>query len=209
MSRKEDIDKLNSLLAEVNALAEKLNKEYEESAVQEDTKPDVLAHYKSAFQEDKGSNVYYLDMNSEIKDAYDYGDGLPFSKGDIYASNYYNPYHMYLSEEYAKKAAKMKKFNDMLLAYKWSHDRTYEPDWSDSDTVKYFVYYDTSDETYSADCTCVCDKNTVHRSRMPADHHVRVCIRKDKPVNNCLELKRCPFRSHDFRISVPGTYHGF
>ena len=164
MSRKEAIDKLNSLLAEVNALAEKLNKEYEESAVQEDTKPDVLAHYKSAFQEDKGSYIYYLDMNSEIKDAYDYGDGLPFSKGGIYASNYYNPYHMYLSEEYAKKAAKMKKFNDMLLAYKWSYDKTYEPDWSDSDNVKYYVYYDISDGMYSANGTYVYDENTVYFS---------------------------------------------
>lgn len=164
MSYREDIDKLNNLLAEVNALAEKINKEYSESAIMENTKPDVLAHYKSAFQEDSGSDVYYLDMNSEIKDTHDYGNGLPFSKGGIYASNYYNPYRMYLSEEYAKKAAKMKKFNDMLLAYKWSHDITYEPDWSDSDTVKYYVYYDTSDGVYSVDCTYVCGKNTVYFS---------------------------------------------
>lgn len=47
MSRKEDMDKLNSLLAEVNALAEKINKEYSENAIVENTKPDVLAGYKS------------------------------------------------------------------------------------------------------------------------------------------------------------------
>ena len=164
MSRKEDIDKLNSLLEEVNALAKKINEEYSESAIMENKEPDVLADYESAFQKDYDIDVYFLDYNSEINDTHNYGDGLPFSKGGVYASNYYNPYHMYLSEEYAKKAAKMKKFNDMLLAYKWSHDRTYEPDWSDSDNVKYYVYYDTSDGMYSADCTYVYDRNTVYFS---------------------------------------------
>lgn len=164
MSRREDIDKLNSLLAEVNALAEKINKEYSESAIMENKEPDVLAAYKSVFQGETDSDVYYLDMNSEIRVAHDYGDGFPFSKGGVYASNYYNPYHVYLSEEYVKKAAKMKKFNDMLLAFKWCHDKTYEPDWFDSNSIKYCVYYDTSYETYSADCTNVCDRNTVYFS---------------------------------------------
>lgn len=164
MSRKEDMDKLNSLLAEVNALAEKINKEYSESAIMENTEPDVLAHYKSAFQEDNDSNVYFLDSNSEVKCLSNNGGEFPFSESFTSTSKYYNPYHMYLSEEYAKKAAKMKKFNDMLLAYKWSHDKTYEPDWSDSDTIKYYVYYDTSDETYSADCTYVCSRSTVYFS---------------------------------------------
>ena len=164
MSYREDIDKLNSLLAEVNALAEKINMELAESAVQENKRPDVLAHYKSAFQEDNDSNVYFIDMNSEVKGICQKDGVFPFSDSGRYASDYYNPYHMYLSEGYAKKATMMKKFNDMLLAYKWSHDKTYEPDWSDSDTIKYYVYYDTSDETYSADCTYVCDRNTVYFS---------------------------------------------
>lgn len=163
MSRKEDIDKLNSLLAEVNALAEKLNKEYEESAVQNNEEPDVLAHYKSVFQEDMDCYVYFIDSNSEVKGIGN-GGAFPFSESGRFASDYYNPYHMYLSEEYAKKAAKMKKFNDMLLAYKWSYDKTYEPDWSDSDNVKYYVYYDISDGMYSADGTYVYDGNTVYFS---------------------------------------------
>ena len=50
----------------------------------------------------------------------------------------------------------MKKFNDMLLAFKWCYDREYEPDWKDNDESKFTVYYDgeeyTSDEmvTYHA-----------------------------------------------------------
>ena len=165
MSRKEDIDKLNSLLAEVNALAEKINKEYSESAIMENTKPDVLAAYKTAFvfKEESDDRAYFLDSNSEVKSCAIVGTCCPFTEGDRCASDYNNSYHMYLSEEYAKKAAKMKKFNDMLLAYKWCHDKTYEPDWFDSDSIKYYVYYDTSYETYSADCTFVC-RNTVYFS---------------------------------------------
>ena len=163
MSRKENIDKLNSLLAEVNALAEKINKEYSESAIMENKEPDVLEDYESAFQEETDSIVYFLDMNSDTKGVYN-GGTFPFSESGRYASDYYNPYHMYLSEEHAKKAAKMKKFNDMLLAFKWCHDKTYEPDWSDSDSIKYYVYYDTSYESYSADCTYVCSRNTVYFS---------------------------------------------
>ena len=164
MSRKEDIDKLNSLLADVNALVEKINKEYSENAIMENKEPDVLADYKSAFQEDNDSNVYFLDMNSEVKDIYDDGGALPYSENGRSASTYYNPYHMYLSEEYAKKAARMKKFNDMPLAFKWCHDKTYELDWFDSDSIKYYVYYDTSYETYSADGTYACGGNTVYFS---------------------------------------------
>lgn len=166
MSRKEDIDKLNSLLAEVNALAEKINKEYSESAIMENTKPDVLAHYKSAFhyQEESDGRAYFLDSNSEVKSCPIVSTCCPFTEGDRCASDYNNSYHMYLSEEYAEKAAKMKKFNDMLLAYKWCHDKTYEPDWSDSDNIKFYVYYDTSDETYSAGATYVCDSNAVYFS---------------------------------------------
>jgi hypothetical protein len=71
---------------------------------------------------------------------------------------------MYLSEEYAKKAAKMKKFNDMLLAFKWCHDRTYEPDWSDFDSFKYYVNYNIGDKMYESGCTCVFHGNKVYFS---------------------------------------------
>lgn len=166
MSRKEDMDKLNSLLAEVNALAEKINKEYSESAIMENKKPDVLAAYKTAFvyKEKSDGRAYYLDANSEVKNCPIVSTCCPFTGGDRCASDYNNSYHMYLTEEYAKKAAKMKKFNDMLLAFKWCYDRTYEPDWSDSDSLKYYVYYNIGEERYISDCTFICDTNTIYFS---------------------------------------------
>lgn len=141
MSRKEDIEKLNCLVAEVNALAEKIRNDYVEE--QEDN---VLAGYKSAFKQEDGNYVYYLDFNSEVHNC----SNFPYS---VYGNvdKYDNPYHMYLSEEYANKAARMKKFNDMLLAFKWCYDRTYEQDWSGSDSRKYFIYYDTVKSIYAVD----------------------------------------------------------
>lgn len=52
----------------------------------------------------------------------------------------YNPYRHYMTEKYANKAAKIKKFNDMLMAFKWCYDRDYEPDWT-TRYAKYRVVY--------------------------------------------------------------------
>lgn len=154
MSRKEDIEKLNCLVAEVNALAEKIRNDYVEE--QED---DVLADYESAFKQEDANYVYFLDSNSEVHNC----SNFPYSVHDD-ADIYNNPYHMYLSEEYANKAAKMKKFNDMLLAFKWCYDKTYEPDWGDSDSQKYFIYYDTVKSIYAVDSFHMFVKNDVYFS---------------------------------------------
>lgn len=55
-------------------------------------------------------------------------------------ANEYNPYCHYMTEEYVNKSAKIKKFNDMLMAFKWCYDRDYEPDWA-TDYAKYRVVY--------------------------------------------------------------------
>ena len=158
MSRKEDIEKLNNLVAEVNVLAKKIRNDYVEE--QEDN---VLADYKSAFKQEDGNYVYYLDFNSEVYGCPNVNANFPYS---VYGNvdKYDNPYHMYLSEEYANKAAKMKKFNDMLLAFKWCYDRTYEPDWGDSDSQKYFIYYDTVKSIYAVDSFHMFVKNDVYFS---------------------------------------------
>lgn len=67
----------------------------------------------------------------------------------IFNSNDYNPYRHYMTEEYANKAAKIKKFNDMLMAFKWCYDRDYEPDWTENDTKYYIVYnFDANPRCY-------------------------------------------------------------
>lgn len=78
-------------------------------------------------------------------------------------ANEYNPYHHYMTEEYANKAAQMKKFNDMLMAFKWCYDRDYKPDWTEY-CVKYRVVYNFAanpkryyfDWDYNYKCNEIC-----------------------------------------------------
>lgn len=75
----------------------------------------------------------------------------------------YNPYRHYITEEYANKAAQMKKFNDMLMAFKWCYDRDYKPDWTEY-CAKYRVVYNFAanpkryyiDWDYNYKCNEIC-----------------------------------------------------
>lgn len=147
MSRKEDIEKLNSLVAEVNALAEKIKNDYAEE--QED---DVLAEYIEAVNSGKYL-LHWVNSSGDIK----------CGPGACVLDNY-NPYSNYVNTDIAGKAARMKKFNDMLLAFKWCYDKTYEPEWGDSDSLKYFIYYDTDTSMYAVDSSEVFAKNDVYFS---------------------------------------------
>ena len=134
MSRKEDIEKLNGLVAEVNALAEKIRNDYAEE--QEDN---VLAEYIEAVNSGKYL-LHWVNSSGDIK----------CGPGACVLDNY-NPYSNYVNTDIADKAAKMKKFNDMLLAFKWCYDKTYEPEWGGRDSQKYFIYYDTVKSIYAVD----------------------------------------------------------
>ena len=69
-----------------------------------------------------------------------------------------------MTKEYANKAFKMKKFNDMLMAFKWCYDRNYEPDWS-KDNAKYCVTYNNSNvKHYCVEWSKVCNFNTIYFS---------------------------------------------
>lgn len=83
----------------------------------------------------------------------------------IFNATDYNPYRHYMTEEYANKAAKMKKFNDMLMAFKWCYDREYEPDWT-TDCNKYRVIYNFDDipKRYCVNTACIYRHNEIHFS---------------------------------------------
>jgi hypothetical protein len=147
MSRKEDMEKLNSLVAEVNALAEKIRNDYAEE--QED---DVLAEYIEAVNSGKYL-LYWVNSSGDVKDG----------PGACVLDNY-NPYSNYMNSIIADKAARMKKFNDMLLAFKWCYDTSYTPNWGDSDSQKYFIYYDTVMSMYAVDFFRGLAKNDVYFS---------------------------------------------
>lgn len=96
--------------------------------IENDTNTNVLADYESALR-NKG---WVVDI-SEPDFVYECGSFHNWS-------DYSDHYMMYPTEEYAKKAYKMNKFNGMLMAFKWCYDKDYEPDW-ESDIPKYRITY--------------------------------------------------------------------
>lgn len=77
----------------------------------------------------------------------------------------YNPYRHYMTIKYANKAAQMKKFNDMLMAFKWCYDRDYEPDWTENNAKYRVVYnFDANPKRYYVDLGYVYRHNAIYFS---------------------------------------------
>lgn len=124
MNKQERINELNKQIEKLRAEINKIERE------------DTLEGYKNDMS---GVNVRYtLDRCSDVT----------LLDTDIqFNPNRYNPYCNYLTKEYADEAARIKKFNDMLMAFKWCYDSDYVPDWNSS-TTKYYVGYNPGTQTY-------------------------------------------------------------
>ena len=136
MNINEKINKMNELLAEVNKLAEEINKEHNVSL--STATDNVLKEYIQYAQDTDISN-YWINEDGEVVNGV--GDYLPDS---------YNPYCNYMRKDYADKSAKLKKFYDILFAFKWSNNKNYEPDWTSTED-KYYIYYDVEKSKYDID----------------------------------------------------------
>lgn len=124
-NKQERIKELKKQIEEINAEINKL----EQDDILEQYESDITWRYDG----------YILNERGCINEDND----------SIFNATEYNPYHHYMTEEYANKAAKIKKFNDMLMAFMWCYDRDYEPDFSGSyDNRAYYVYYDSIDKRY-------------------------------------------------------------
>ena len=135
MNINEKINKMNELLAEVNKLAEEIKNEQNTPV---SVTNNVLSRYINDSQDIDITN-YWLDSNGEVV----YGQ-------EKYLPNNYNPYCNYMRKDYADKSAKLKKFYDILFAFKWSNDKDYEPDWTNTEN-KYYIYYDVVESKYNID----------------------------------------------------------
>jgi len=120
-------DEMRILADEIRAAPEENN----------DTGVGMLSTYIKDIE--SGSTQYWLDSDGDVDNGS--ADYLPYR---------FNPYCNYNDDIYAEKAARMKKFTDILLAFKWCYDRDYEPDWSTNDD-KYFVAYDSYNGRYDID----------------------------------------------------------
>lgn len=136
MNINEKINKMNELLAEVNKLAEEINKEH--NVPLSITTNEALKMYIQDAQDIDIQN-YWINVHGEVVSGT--GEYLPYD---------FNPYCNYMRKDYADKSAKLKKFYDILLAFKWGNEKNYEPDWSNTD-VKYYIYYNVKKSKYDAD----------------------------------------------------------
>lgn len=132
---------------EMKALADELRAAPEENI---DTGVGMLSTYIKDIE--SGSTQYWLDSDGEVDNG-----------AADYMSYKFNPYCNYNDDTFAEKAARMKKFTDMLLAFKWCYDRNYEPDWSTNDD-KYFVAYDSVEGQYDTTYSIALSYNVVYFS---------------------------------------------
>lgn len=142
MDKQERIKELKKQIEEINAKINELERD------------DTLEQYESDIS--WGSDRYTLDNFGCVKI-------LEPTIG--FNSHEYNPYRHYMTEEYANKAAKIKKFNDILMAFKWCYDRDYEPDWT-TNYAKYRVVYnsDASPKCYCVVCNHTYRNNAIYFS---------------------------------------------
>lgn len=141
MDKQERIKELKKQIEEINAEINELERD------------DTLEQYESDIT--WGYDGYILNERGCVDEDND----------SIFNSNDYNPYRHYMTEEYANKAAKIKKFNDMLLAFKWCYDRDYEPDWT-TNYAKYRVVYnsDANPKCYCVVCNHTYRNNAIYFS---------------------------------------------
>ena len=68
-------------------------------------------------------STYIKDIESRSTQYWLDSDGDVDSGVADYIPHHFNPYCNYNDDTYAEKAASMKRFTDMLLAFKWCYDR--------------------------------------------------------------------------------------
>lgn len=125
----DDNSYISKLRNEIKLLRQN-NTENNNTETESNTNINVLADYESALR----NEAWIVDLSE---------NDLVYECGSFGAwSEYSDHYMMYPTEEYAKKAYKMDKFNGMLMAFKWCYDKDYEPDWG-SDICKYRITYNT------------------------------------------------------------------
>ena len=133
----ESIAKTNKLFAEITTELATLK---EQKNNEDDVVIDVLERYK--YSRELSDCLYYLDENSKISSVISSVRG-----GYEFVEDVENPYDTYPTKKLAQQAQKMKKFNDLCLAFKYCHDEDYQPNWSNYE-YKYRVIYDFENNRY-------------------------------------------------------------
>ena len=98
-----------------------------------------LADYDREFS-DRNNTVFYIDDSNTISRCL----VRDISYEELKTGNL----HYYPTMEYAKKAQRMKKLNDKLLAFKWCYDRDYDVK-QRTCSYSYVIHYDNDIHKYT------------------------------------------------------------
>lgn len=140
MNNNERLNEICELLDKLKAELEEMKPIPPEDAIEEgDSVKYTLSRYIDAF-DDKDDKVYYLDDDSEIDftnwwEPGDFSNILDYNK---------NPFCGYIAPNIAEQAFKLKKFNDILLAFKFCYDLTYIRE----NTSAYVIAWNSNRSTY-------------------------------------------------------------
>lgn len=152
MTIDEKIELLESRIAETNKLLAEIKKEKENE--EKKNTESILAEYWDYIN--SGETVYGVNYFNAVCDFMAFGE---------YNDNKTRRYSIYLTEEYAEQAQKIKEFNDKLLAFKWCYDRDYKPVFSGNyNNQSYCIYYDSEDKKYDYGCDSVFNRNEIYFS---------------------------------------------
>lgn len=135
MNIEEKMNKLSESIAETNKLFAEITAELATLKEQENNEDISTANILEKYINirESSTDMYYIDENSEIAECCGVCE---------FCMNVENPYDVYPTKKLALQAQKMKKFNDLCLAFKYCHDEDYQPDWSKiSNDEKYAVCY--------------------------------------------------------------------
>lgn len=137
VNKNEQMDRLKTIIATATAMLNELRYTEDDSVKAEHD--DVLALYERTIEYGDGY-LWCVNHRNECVYCFD-------------AETNMSGYNCYPLENYAMKAAKMKKYIDMMLAFKYCYDVDYEPDWSNANEVKCYVRFDTKRNQYDVFCS--------------------------------------------------------
>ncbi len=154
MNYKEKIEKVEAMIKEATELLNKIK------AAKEADK-DILAEYKDMFGK-HDHDLYYVTETGKITCAMNDNDFSEYINHNHRENmNYFNNF---FDKTYAEKSLELASFNNKLLAFKWCHDRDYEPDWNNNKESKHFIYYDSCNHSYGHAVYSTISNNTVYFS---------------------------------------------
>lgn len=140
MNKNERLNEISELLDKLKAELEEMKPIPPEDDIEEgDSVKCILSQYIDAFN-DRDSEVGYLDDDSEINttdwwEPGDFSNVLDYNK---------NPFCGYITSNIAEQAFKLKKFNDILLAFKFCYDLPYTRE----KTSAYVIAWNSNRSTY-------------------------------------------------------------